>query len=209
MNYEVSNVDRLHPKERNAARRWSEFPGGVPPVVAAPRPDARPTADDGFIRRLYAEYGTDLFRYALGLTGGDSHRAEDLVQEAMLRAWRTTAGARPIRSPRSWLFSTVRNLAVDAYRARQSRPAEADQAALDSLAVADTTDRTAESVDMAEALAALRPEHREAIVEVFYRGSSMTQAATALGIPAGTVKSRMYYGLKALRLVLQERGITP
>jgi hypothetical protein len=50
---------------------------------------------------------------------------------------------------------------------------------------------------------------REAIVEVFYRGSSMTQAATALGIPAGTVKSRMYYGLKALRLVLQERGITP
>jgi RNA polymerase sigma-70 factor, ECF subfamily len=177
-------------------------------VVAAPRPDARPTADDGFIRGLYAEHGADLFRYALGLTGGDSHRAEDLVQEAMLRAWRT-AGARPIRTPRSWLFSTVRNLAVDAYRARQSRPAEADQAALDSLAIADTADRTAESVDMAQALTALRPEHREAIVEVFYRGSSMTQAATAMGIPAGTVKSRMYYGLKALRLVLQERGITP
>jgi RNA polymerase sigma-70 factor, ECF subfamily len=169
-------------------------------VVAAPRPDARPTADDEFIRRLYAEHGADLFRYALGLTGGDSHRAEDLVQEAMLRAWRT---------PRSWLFSTVRNLVVDAHRARQARPIEADQAALDSLAVADTTDRTAESVDMAEALAALRPEHRAAIVEVFYRGSSMTQAAAALGIPAGTVKSRMYYGLKALRLVLQERGITP
>jgi RNA polymerase sigma-70 factor, ECF subfamily len=177
-------------------------------VVAAPRPDARSTADDGFIRGLYTEHGADLFRYALGLTGGDSHRAEDLVQEAMLRAWRT-CGDRPIRSPRSWLFSTVRNLAVDAYRARQSRPIEADQASLDSLAVADTADRTAESVDMAEALAALRPEHREAIVEVFYRGSSMTQAATALGIPAGTVKSRMYYGLKALRLVLQERGITP
>jgi RNA polymerase sigma-70 factor, ECF subfamily len=208
MNYEVSNDAVGYPRERNAPRARSRFPGGVPSVVAAPRPDARPTADDGFIRRLYAEHGADLFRYALGLTGGDSHRAEDLLQEAMLRAWRT-ADARPIRSPRSWLFSTLRNLAVDAYRARQSRPIEADQAALDSLAVADTTDRTAESVDMAQALAALRPEHREAIVEVFYRGSSTTQAATALGIPAGTVKSRMYYGLKALRLVLQERGITP
>jgi RNA polymerase sigma-70 factor, ECF subfamily len=208
MNYEVSNDNRGQPRERNAPRVRPGFAGGVPPVVAAPRPDAPPAADDGFIRGLYAEHGADLFRYALGLTGGDSHRAEDLLQEAMLRAWRT-AGARPIRSPRSWLFSTVRNLAVDAYRARQSRPAEADQASLDSLAVADTADRTAESVDMAQALAALRPEHREAIVEVFYRGSSMTQAATALGIPAGTVKSRMYYGLKALRLVLQERGITP
>jgi RNA polymerase sigma-70 factor, ECF subfamily len=208
MNYEVSNDAAGSPRERNAPGVWSRFPEGVPAVVAAPRPDARPTADDGFVRRLYAEHGTDLFRYALGLTGGDSHRAEDLVQEAMLRAWRT-AGERPIRTPRSWLFSTVRNLAVDAYRARQSRPAEADQAALDSIAVADTTDRTAASVDMAQALAALRPEHREAIVEVFYRGSSMNQAARALGIPTGTVKSRMYYGLKALRLVLQERGITP
>ena len=177
-------------------------------MVGVPRPDARPSADDGFIRRLYAEHGADLFRYALGLTGGDSHRAEDLVQEAMLRAWRT-ADARPIRSPRSWLFSTVRNLAVDAYRARQSRPAEADQAALDALAVADTADRTVESVDMAQALAALRPEHREAIVEVFYRGNSTAQAAAALGIPVGTVKSRTYYGLKALRLVLEERGIAP
>jgi RNA polymerase sigma-70 factor (ECF subfamily) len=173
-----------------------------------PHPDARPTADDGFIERLYAEHGPALFRYALGLTGGDSQRAEDLVQEAMLRAWRS-AGALPIRSPRSWLFSTVRNLAVDAHRARQSRPAEADQVALDSLAVADTAERTAESVDMARALAALRPEHREAIVETFYRGNSATEAAAALGIPAGTVKSRTYYGLKALKLVLQERGITP
>ena len=101
----------------------------------------------------------------------------------------------------------MRNLAIDAHRARQSRAAETDQAALD--AVADTADQTAESVDMADALAALRPEHRQVIVEVYYRGSSMAQAAATLGIPLGTVKSRAYYGLKALRLVLEERGITP
>jgi RNA polymerase sigma-70 factor (ECF subfamily) len=176
-------------------------------VVAVP-PDARPTADDGFIEGLYAEHGPSLLRYALGLTGGDSQRAEDLVQEAMLRAWRS-AGTATIRAPRSWLFSTLRHLAVDAHRARQSRPAEAGRDPLDSLAVPDSAERTAESVDIAQALAELRPEHRQAILETFFRGSSATEAAATLGIPAGTVKSRTYYGLKALKLVLQERGITP
>jgi RNA polymerase sigma-70 factor, ECF subfamily len=176
-------------------------------VVAQPLPSPRPAADDGFIEGLYAEHGTALFRYALGLAGGDPQRAEDLVQEAMLRAWRS-AGTITIRSPRSWLFSTLRHLAVDAHRARQSRPAEAGQAALDSLAVPDTAEQTAGSVDIAQALAELRPEHRQVVVETFYRGSSTTEAAAALGIPAGTVKSRTYYGLKALKLVLQERGIT-
>ena len=173
-----------------------------------PLPDPWPSPDEGSIERLYAEYGAALFRYALGLTRGDSQRAEDLVQETMLRAWRS-AEAFPIRSPRSWLFSTVRNLAVDAHRARQARPAEANQVPLDSLAVGDTVDRIAESVDMATALAALRPEHRQAIMETFYRGRSATEAAAVLGIPVGTVKSRVYYGLKALKLVLEERGITP
>ena len=206
LNYEVS-IDCI-PYERSATRAWSGFPESAPPVVAVPRPGAGPSADDGFIEGLYAEHGTALFRYALGLTGGDSQRAEDLVQEAMLRAWRS-AGTVAIRSPRSWLFSTLRHLAVDAHRARQRRPAEAGHTALDSLAVADTAERTAESVDIARALAALRPEHRQAIVETFYRGSSITEAAAALGIPAGTLKSRTHYGLKALKLVLQERGITP
>jgi RNA polymerase sigma-70 factor (ECF subfamily) len=170
--------------------------------------DIRPqSADHGFIERLYAEHGPALLRYALGLTAGDSGRAEDLVQEAMLRTWRS-AGNRTIRSPRSWLLSAVRNLAVDAHRARQSRPVEAGQSALDSLAVPDTAERTAESVDMAAALALLRPAHREALVETFYRGSSMTEAAATLGIPRGTVKSRTYYGLQALKFVLEERGIT-
>lgn len=193
---------------QSAVPSLSGLPASVPLVVAVPHPDPGPTADDGFIEGLYADHGAALFRYALGLTGGDSQRAEDLVQEAMLRAWRS-AGILPIRSPRSWLFSTARNLAIDAHRARQSRPTEASQAALDSAAVADTAERIAESVDMAQALAALRPEHRQAIEETFYRGSSMTEAAAALGIPPGTVKSRTYYGLKALKLVLQERGITP
>ena len=89
-------------------------------------------ADDAFIRALYAEHGGALLRYALHLTGGDRQRAEDLVQETIVRAWRHPE-ALADRPARPWLFAVARNLAVDAYRARQSRPPEVGQAAFDTL----------------------------------------------------------------------------
>jgi RNA polymerase sigma factor (sigma-70 family) len=80
-------------------------------------------ADKAFIRALYAEHGDAMLRYALHLCGGDRQRAEDLVQETIVRAWRH-AEAIADRPPRPWLFAVMRNLAVDAYRARQSRAPE-------------------------------------------------------------------------------------
>jgi RNA polymerase sigma-70 factor (ECF subfamily) len=163
-------------------------------------------ADEAFIRALYAEHGGALLRYALHLTGGDRQRAEDLVQETIVRAWRHPA-ALADRPARPWLFAVARNLAVDAFRARQSRPSEVGQAVLDTLPATDDADRTLESWAVAEALASLRPDHRKVIVETYYRGCSVAEAAVTLGIPAGTVKSRTYYALKALKLALEERGL--
>jgi RNA polymerase sigma-70 factor (ECF subfamily) len=165
-------------------------------------------ADEAFVRALYSEHGGALLRYSLHLTGGDTQRAEDLVQETIVRAWRhpeALAG----RPARPWLFAVARNLAVDAYRARQSRPPEVGQAVLDTVPADDEADRTLESWAVAEALAALRPDHRKVIVETYYRGCTVAEAAAALGIPPGTVKSRTYYALKALKLALQERGLAP
>ena len=165
-------------------------------------------ADEAFVRALYSEHGGALLRYALHLTAGDAQRAEDLVQETIVRAWRhpeALAG----RPARPWLFAVARNLAVDAYRARQSRPPEVGQAVLDTVPVDDDADRTLESWAVAEALAALRPDHRKVIVETYYRGCTVAEAAAVLGIPPGTVKSRTYYALKALKLALQERGLAP
>jgi len=165
-------------------------------------------ADEAFIRALYAEHGGALLRYALHLTGGDRQRAEDLVQETIVRAWRHPE-ALTDRPARPWLFAVARNLAVDAYRARQSRPPEVGQAVLDTLPADDDADRTLESWAVAEALASLRPDHRKVIVETYYRGCSVAEAAATLGIPPGTVKSRTFYALKALKLALQERGLAP
>jgi RNA polymerase sigma-70 factor (ECF subfamily) len=165
-------------------------------------------ADDAFVRALYAEHGGALLRYALHLTGGDRQKAEDLVQETIVRAWRHPE-ALADRPARPWLFAVARNLAVDAYRARQSRPPETGQEAFETLPAHDDADRTLESWAVAEALASLRPDHRSVIVETYYRGCSVAEAAATLGIPAGTVKSRTYYALKALKLALQERGLAP
>jgi RNA polymerase sigma-70 factor (ECF subfamily) len=177
----------------------------MPDAGTAPRPVH--AADEAFARALYTEHGDALLRYALHLTGGDRQRAEDLVQETMVRAWRhpeAVGGG----SAKGWLYAVARNLAVDAYRARRARPPETSQAALERVPADDDTDRTLESWIIADALASLRPDHRRVIIETYYRGCSVAQAAARLGIPAGTVKSRAFYALKALKLALQEREFT-
>ena len=92
----------------------------LPSVPSSTPASSERLADDAFIRALYAEHGGALLRYALHLTGGDRQRAEDLVQETIVRAWRHP-DALSDRPARPWLFAVARNLAVDAHRARQAR----------------------------------------------------------------------------------------
>src|SRR5512135_1939618 len=115
-----SGMPGPHPENEN-------FPGEVnrsgPRHVLNSVPNAGTTprqgrvADEAFVRALYAEHGGALLRYALHLTGGDRQRAEDLVQETIVRAWRHPE-ALADRPARPWLFAVARNLAVDSYRAR-------------------------------------------------------------------------------------------
>jgi RNA polymerase sigma-70 factor (ECF subfamily) len=166
-------------------------------------------ADEDLLRVLWDEHGGPLLAYAIRLTDGDRQRAEDIVQETMLRAWRHPESLTSDRgSARPWLCTVARNLAVDAHRARKSRPPEVGADALVLLPVADEADRVLEAWIVTDALRSLTPEHREVLIETYYRGKSVAEAAATLGIPPGTVKSRTYYALRALRLALTEQGVT-
>jgi RNA polymerase sigma-70 factor (ECF subfamily) len=167
-------------------------------------------ADDAeLLRAMFAEHGDALYAHALRLASGDRQRAEDLVQETLLRAWRHPEALNPDRgSVRAWLFTTARNLAIDSWRRRSVRVGEVITDALPEALTDDETDRTVEAWLIAEALGRLSPVHREVLVECFYQGRSVAEASARLGVPPGTVKSRTHYALRSLRLVLEEMGVT-
>lgn len=165
------------------------------------------------LRALYDEHASALFGFVLRLTDGDRGRAEDVVQDTLVRAWqhrdRLQAGQGPVRP---WLFTVARRLAIDAHRRRVARPDEiggesAEQALL-AVADADQVEAGLDRIVVLDALSALSAEHRDVIMQTYYAGRTVAEAAHLLGVPSGTVKSRTFYALKALRLALTERGVT-
>ncbi|WP_327019968.1 sigma-70 family RNA polymerase sigma factor [Enteractinococcus helveticum] len=103
----------------------------------------------------------------------------------------------------------ARNLFID--RARSAgRHQEVPSAQMDEEMdlSADRVEQLFDQMLLTDALDSLADHHRDVVIRAFYGGLSTAQLATELGIPEGTVKSRLHYGLRALRLALQERGVT-
>lgn len=157
------------------------------------------------MRMLYDEHAVALWRYALKLTG-DAATAEDVVQETLLRAWRH----RPDGPARAWLFTVARNLVIDDRRSARYRK-EAGTADVESVAHPSEPDKVDSALDrmlVGSALAQLSEDHRAVVRHAYYEGWTTGQIAAALQIPEGTVKSRLHYAVRALRLNLQEMGVT-
>jgi RNA polymerase sigma-70 factor (ECF subfamily) len=156
------------------------------------------------MNELWRVNGTALTRFALKLTLGDKHRAEDLIQETLVRAWRhpeVVDGRADLI--RSWLFTICRRVSIDTWRAnsRHNNYIIEDHPT-DTPNPIDCIDQAVTVMDVRAALAQLKPEHRQVIVETYYHGRSVAEIATRLGIPEGTVKSRSYYGLRQLKRLL-------
>jgi len=149
------------------------------------------SASEGeLLRTLHDQHAGALWGYVVNLTNGDRAKAQDVVQETLLRGW---------------LFTVAKRIVIDEWRASRSRP----EYVTDQVPEQSVSDKTEQSVDRQLVVAALRTlsaEHRDVLLECYFRGSSVAEAAATLGVPPGTVKSRTHYALRALRLALEEMG---
>ena len=165
-----------------------------------------PTDDRAVLRELHDRHAAAVWRFVVHLTGTRAG-ADDVVQETLLRAWRSPkVMAQDPATARSWMFTVARNLVIDEARSAHHRHELGVDEPPDR-AVGDRTDELFDAILVSEALADLSEEHRTVIARAYYGGLSTAELSDELGIPPGTVKSRLHYGLRALRLALQERGV--
>jgi RNA polymerase sigma-70 factor (ECF subfamily) len=164
------------------------------------------------VQQLQERYGDELFRFAQRLTHSPD-QARDVVQDVMLRAWRHPEIVEQDEGAvRAWLFTVTRNLVIDRWRSaavRHEMSADLDMLGPGVAPVGeDTSGAVLDRWLIADALRTLTPEHRAVIVASYYQGRPVAEIARALRLPEGTVKSRLHYGLRSLRLILQEKGVT-
>ncbi|MBT2532669.1 sigma-70 family RNA polymerase sigma factor [Arthrobacter sp. ISL-48] len=161
--------------------------------------------DEDVVAAIYRDHGSALRRFVLSASR-DSQLAEDIVQETVLRVWQQAPDV--TGSLRSYLFRTARNIMIDNYRKAQRRPVEALEYELhDPTEAVERVDELLNRVLMEEALLRLSTEHRDVLVALHYRRFTVNEASVQLNIPSGTVKSRAYYAVRALRTILDEMGV--
>jgi RNA polymerase sigma-70 factor (ECF subfamily) len=161
--------------------------------------------DEDVVAAIYRDHGTALRRFVLNASR-DPQLAEDVVQETVLRVWQQAPEI--TGSLRSYLFRTARNIMIDNYRKAQRRPREAtERDGSDPVDAADRVDDLLNKVLMEEALLRLSAEHRDVLVALHYRRYTIQEASVRLNIPSGTVKSRAFYAVRALRTILDEMGV--
>jgi RNA polymerase sigma-70 factor (ECF subfamily) len=163
---------------------------------------------DAMITAVYRAYRDPLMTFVLRLTAGDRGQAEDVIQETMVRAWRE-ADRLDLGGPSlmPWLATVARRIVIDEHRRHRPRVAEQWPGPPAGTPIDDEAATILLRVAMADAMSGLSPAHRQALSETILRDRTACQAAEVLGIPVGTVKSRVFHALRALEVILAERGL--
>jgi RNA polymerase sigma-70 factor (ECF subfamily) len=131
--------------------------------------------------------------FAVSLCGSVTH-ADDLVQEALLRAWANSEKFQPGTSLRAWLFTILRNAFYSQHRKRSRELHDSDGVYSLEIAVAGNQESYLDLADLRRALAKLPAEQREALILVAATGMSYEEAAVICGVEVGTIKSRVSRG---------------
>jgi len=190
---------------RPASRSYNDFPDEALLALASRQ-------DEAALAQLYDRYGRVAYGLALRIVR-DQALAEDAVQEAFLTVWRRAGSFRPERAkPSTWILTLVHRRAVDVVRREERRRAqpllegqeEPDERALPADEEIALTDRRRL---VQEALRQLPDEQREALELAYYGGLTQSELAERLSVPLGTIKSRMFTGLRRLRDLLAEAGL--
>jgi RNA polymerase sigma-70 factor, ECF subfamily len=172
--------------------------------------------DQHALRCLYAAYRTRLWNYLWRQLDRDPGWTEEVVQDVFLAVWRSAGSFRDEARVATWLFRIAHNLAANARREHsrrlsgQSLQGDGDESDEDVTGAADShEDVVLDRLALAEALDRLSPKHRGGLDLAFFQGFSADEIAGILGIPTGTVKSRISYARRALRahlLLAQPEG---
>jgi RNA polymerase sigma-70 factor (ECF subfamily) len=162
-------------------------------------------ADEAGLREAFLSHGGELFGFARRSLNSTPN-AEDVVQETFSRAWRSRARFDPtLGSLRTWLFTIERRVILD-FSVRQAKHATVSLDQAREPASEDHVERAMLGWQMESALQRLDPEHRMIITEIYFNGRSGREVAEMFGLPEGTVRSRSFYALRMLRLLLEEGG---
>jgi RNA polymerase sigma-70 factor (ECF subfamily) len=172
-------------------------------------PPPRPAAEGFPFPPRHGRYADKVFRFAMRHVRCES-TAEEIVNEAFLELWRKAADFRGDAAVSTWLLTVARYKAIDRLRRRREEPLDEEAATR----IADEGDTPEESLVRADRAAHLRrliarlsPIHREVVDLVYYQEQSVGQAAQVLGVPEGTVKTRMFAARKQLARLLADAGL--
>lgn len=164
---------------------------------------------DAAVRAFHEAHAPALQAWARRHTA-DHREAEEIVQETMIRAWRKYDQYDVERgSERAWLFGIARNVAVDQHRRRRPHLRAVPTAEVPEGVDDMELERAVETSHVRDALLSLSDAHRQAVLLTYYEGWTVREAAERLGIPDGTVKSRLYHALRSLRSELERQEVLP
>ena len=157
--------------------------------------------DEAAFETLVRQHADAVYGHALRFFG-DPDAAEDAVQEVFLKVHRSLSTFEGHSTFGTWLFRVTRNVCLDMFRSGKRRPIPVDPVDIPEKAQGDVSDPVVASTVLQEAVAALQPEERDAFNAVTLFDLDYREAAAALDVPVGTVKSRVFRARRSLVLML-------